>query len=146
MIIEISIANERITALGTADVCLVEVGDAGNIIDEGGRVRRSAGCGGGELGSLHAEVQVANMVFQFDLGGKLLAAALLVGPSLELGTCEVDLATYVAETLVGSAEVIGAVGFGGEFLPASRMGTGVRLAVLGCLSGMVELDVPLELA
>lgn len=140
--IEIEVPNEAFVAVRAAERLLRDVGDTGNVVDDVGRVRLVRL---GELWPFLAQVDEADVVLQADFGAELVAAALVVGPLLEPGARELDLAADEAEALVRGADVDVEVGLFGEFLVAARVGAGHRLAVLDRLARVVDLNVRFQL-
>lgn len=98
--LQVVVALEPLVAVGAKHSVLGLVREAGNLVDEGGRALAGAAWLG-QLGALVAEVDEADVVVEADLGAKLGAAALVVGPGCELWPRGRHVATYEAEAFVG---------------------------------------------
>lgn len=139
--IEVMVAEEGLAAVGACNILLGEVCDARDFVDE----VRLGSLYLGKLGALQAEVLVADMVLQTDLGAELVTAALVVVPANQPCTGYVDLSADEAEALVGGSDVGIEVGLLCELLDAVRVWASNRLSILDSLPGVVHLDVLLKL-
>lgn len=96
--------------------------------------------------TFQTQVDIADVVLEVGLCDEASAAALVVGPGLQVrGACDVDLAADEAESFVRGADVDGEIVFLCELLVAALPRAGDRLAGVDGDARVAHLDVPLQL-